>query len=518
VKRTAAVLFLGASVGLLSQSCGSRDEKKNILPPAGGEGGGAGDGGETTRAGSPAQNPGGQGGAAANPPGGAGGAGGAGDAAGDAGAAGATGTSGDCPSGFDECDGDLGERCEQDLNSVEACGDCETTCTNAHGGTSCENLACKVTSCDTGYDDCNGDPNDGCETNLVNNDAHCGACGRDCSSVGATCAVDSCGDIRMQENVSIGVGNGAWNDRAWAFSSELGIVNMTRAPAVVQWFGLDGISTKVVWNLGTGETGNGTLVIDGEDIYWAQRGTPNVVRKKALGEASATLPTDVFYPEVLPAYLRRQGDSFYWISGEYGEPGYVYRRPFAAASDVPGTRIVDVAQGPGADITGFAVTTDAIYWITGNDLDPGTLDNDIRTTPLTGGVPTSVPKVAGAATGQIKDFGNYTINANLTAVGDTLYFARTIDASTLNGIYRFKKGDAAPTKLVEAEDISTFAVSDAFIYYGLLNQQGVWRAPLAGGQGVKVSQSYLTTVVGTDAKFAYVAFVNQPSYFYKIFH
>ena len=512
MKRAAGVLFLGAAVGLLSQSCGSSDEKKNVREPTGGEGGGAGEGGELTRAGGPAENPGGQGGTPADPQGGAAGT------VNVAGAAGAAGTSSDCPTGFGECDGDLSEACEQDLDSVDSCGDCETACSNAHGGISCENLSCKVTSCEAGYGDCNGDPNDGCETNLVSNDQHCGACARDCSSVGATCTVDSCGDIPMQQNVSIGTGNGAWNDRAWAFSSELGIVNMTRGNSVVQWFGLDGISSKVIWNLGTGETGNETLVIDGQDIYWAQRGTPNVVRKKALGAASVDLPTDVFFPDDLPAYLRRQGDYFYWISGEYGEPGYVYRRLFTAASSVPDAPpIVNVAQGAAFNITGFAVTTDAIYWITGDDLNAGTLDNDIRTTPLTGGVPTSVPKVAGAADGQIKDIGNYTISANLTAVGDTLYFARTVGQSTLNGVYRFKKGDAAPTKLVEFEDVSTFAVADAFIYYGNANNQGVWRAPLAGGQGVKVSQSYLTTVVGTDAQFAYVGFVNQPAYFYKIF-
>jgi hypothetical protein len=503
-------LFLGAAVGLLSQSCGSSDQKKNARQPNAGEGGGAGEGGPAPQAGSPADNPGGLGGTPAEPMGGAAGT------VNVAGAAGAAGENVDCPTGFGECDGDLSVACEQDLNSLETCGDCETTCSNAHGGISCENLTCKVTSCDANYGDCNGDPNDGCETNLVNNDEHCGACARDCSSVGATCTVDSCGDIPMQQNVSIGVGNGPWNDRTWAFSSDFGIVNMTRANSVVQWFGLDGTSMKVIWNLGTGETGNGTLVIDGQDVYWAQRGTPNVIRKKALSEASAALPTDVFYPEDLPAYLRRQGDYFYWISGEYGEPSYVYRRLFTAPSSVAGDRIVDVAQGPAGDITGFAVTTDAIYWITGNDPDVATLDNDIRMTPLTGGVPTSVPKVPGAADGQIKDIGIYTISANLTAVGDTLYFARTVGQSALNGVYRYKKGDAAPTKLVEFEDVSTFAVGDAFIYYGNANTQGVWRAPLAGGQGVKVGQSYLTTVVGTDAKFAYVAFVNQPAYFYKI--
>lgn len=418
----------------------------------------------------------------------------------------------DCPTGFADCDGDP-SLCEQAVNSVDQCGACDTTCINEHGSITCEDLACKVTSCAAGYDDCNGDPNDGCETNLVGNDEHCGACSRDCSSVGASCTVDSCGDIPMQQNVSIGVGNGPWNDRAWAFSSDLGIVNMRNSDGMIQWFGLDGVSSKQIWD--AGQSSNGTLVIDGEDIYWAELG--NVVRKKALSAASAALPTDVFSPALLPVYLRIQGDYFYWISGDYGDLGYVYRRLRAAASDEPGTRIVEVQQGSAANITGFAVTTDAIYWITGDDDAGGTLDNAIRTTPLEGGEPSSIPKVAGAADAQIKDFGNYTIVANLTAIGDTLYFARTIGASALNGVYRFKKGDAAPKKLAEAEDVATFAVGEAFVYYGLLNQQGVWRAPIAGGSGQKVSLTYLTTIVGVDEKFAYVALVNQPGFFYKIF-
>ena len=219
----------------------------------------------------------------------------------------------------------------------------------------------------------------------------------------------------------------------------------------------------------------------------------------------------------LPVYLREQGDFFYWISGDYGEPGYVYRRLRDAPTDDAGTRIVDVVQGTAATISGFAVTTDAIYWVTSDDANAGTTDNDIRTTPLTGGVPTSVPKVAGATDAVIKDFGNFTISPSLTAVGDTLYFARTIGETTLNGVYRFNKGDAAPTKIAEAENVTTFAVGDAWVYYGLLAQQGVWRAPLTGGQGVKVGQNYQTTIVGVDDTFAYVAFVNQPSYFYKIF-
>jgi hypothetical protein len=38
---------------------------------------------------------------------------------------------------------------------------------NEHGELACEDLSCVVTACDQGYDDCNANPNDGCETGLL---------------------------------------------------------------------------------------------------------------------------------------------------------------------------------------------------------------------------------------------------------------------------------------------------------------------------------------------------------------
>lgn len=469
-------MVLGASFVVLSQACGSSDDKKKaIAPEAGGEAGQAGEGASagsnTSSAGVPSMT--GEGGTAGSPtePSG-GGAGGASEpstpgAAGEAGAAGAPPTT--------------------------------------------------PLVCPDNFGDCNGNRNDGCETSLVLNDQHCGACPNDCTSVGTTCTADGCGDIPVHPSVSLGVGNGAFNDHAFAFSTEIGIANMTKTNSVVKLLPIDGSPAKVIWDSTNGESGNETLVIVGQDIFWAQRGTPNVVRKKAASAAPVTLPTDVFYPDDMPVYLRQQGDYFYWISGDFGEPGYIYRRLESAPTNDPGTLIMDVPQGSAFAITGLAVTTDAIYWITSDDANAATTDNDIRTVPLTGGVPTSIPKVPGAADATIKDFGNFTIVPNLTAIGDTLYFARTIGESTLNGVYRYKKGDAAPTKLAEAENVTAFNVSDTHVYYGLLAQQGVWRAPIEGGQGVKAGNGYQSNIVGVDDKFVYVAIVNQPGSVYKIF-
>ncbi|GAB4217005.1 MAG: hypothetical protein OHK0013_44120 [Sandaracinaceae bacterium] len=48
----------------------------------------------------------------------------------------------------------------------------------------CDGGAC-VYTCEAGRDDCNGDPEDGCETDLASDEASCGRCGEACAAVGA---------------------------------------------------------------------------------------------------------------------------------------------------------------------------------------------------------------------------------------------------------------------------------------------------------------------------------------------
>jgi hypothetical protein len=523
MKKAVGLALVGVLVGVLPQSCGSSDSKKTVRSPSGGgQGGEGGEGTEPTAAGSGGEPLGGGGNPSVVPP--VGGAGGDGAGGGAVGGAGGSGTT-ECPTGFAECDGDPSEACEQDLSDPTNCGACDVLCTNAHGAVACVQEACTPT-CDDGYADCNGDPNDGCETSLKGNDEHCGACGNSCTSVGATCKVlvrqgfpdvDTCGDIRVHDNVPIGPG-GPFNANAWVFSETHGIFHMTKTNGIVRQFPLDGSAYKTIWNAANATSGNESLLVDGDDVLWSECGnTTNTVRRKAIAAAEAAQPADAFFPEYCPAYLRSQGDYYYWISGELGQPACIYRRDRNAAQNVKGSLIMDVPQGSSASISGFAVTTDAIYWITDNDANAATSDNDIRTVPLTGGAPSTVPAVPGAPDAIVKDFSNATMSIHLTAVGDALYFARTFADSPLNGIYRFRKGDAAPTKLVTAENVTTFAVGPDHLYYGLLLSPGVWSAPLAGGQGVQKSEDYVTRVLGAAGKFVYVAFINSPSYIYKQF-
>ena len=109
-----------------------------------------------------------------------------------------------CNTNFGNCDGNAANGCEADLTSTTAnCGACGTNCTTnvAHvtGGVSCSASACTYSgSCSTGYGDCDGNAANGCETNLYAS-ATCGTCGSttNCGTAlahttGAACTTGTC--------------------------------------------------------------------------------------------------------------------------------------------------------------------------------------------------------------------------------------------------------------------------------------------------------------------------------------
>jgi hypothetical protein len=113
-----------------------------------------------------------------------------------------------CDEGLGNCNGDPDDECEADLTrDVENCGRCGGLCSVAHGKPGCDaELGCVVASCDAGWANCNsGNPDggydDGCEVNTRESPDHCGGCGEACSVENGTgqctegdCAVDGCDD------------------------------------------------------------------------------------------------------------------------------------------------------------------------------------------------------------------------------------------------------------------------------------------------------------------------------------
>ena len=89
-----------------------------------------------------------------------------------------------CEDGWKDCNGDPTDGCETNLNtSVEHCGDCKNNCfetTKGAFGQTCNEGKCDYALCLSGYGDCNDDRTDGCEVDVLSNKEHCGACNKKC--------------------------------------------------------------------------------------------------------------------------------------------------------------------------------------------------------------------------------------------------------------------------------------------------------------------------------------------------
>jgi len=86
-------------------------------------------------------------------------------------------------------------RCVGTASDARHCGRCGNVCNLPGAASQCTAGVCRVTTCDPGRADCDGDAANGCEVTLDANANHCGACGRACTAgPGATarCVAGSC--------------------------------------------------------------------------------------------------------------------------------------------------------------------------------------------------------------------------------------------------------------------------------------------------------------------------------------
>jgi hypothetical protein len=89
-----------------------------------------------------------------------------------------------CNANWGDCDVDYQNGCETDLRTTLAhCGACDSPCTNTHAtGSVCSGGACTAPSCDSNWGNCDGDNKDGCETDLRITTDHCGTCATACTT------------------------------------------------------------------------------------------------------------------------------------------------------------------------------------------------------------------------------------------------------------------------------------------------------------------------------------------------
>jgi hypothetical protein len=108
---------------------------------------------------------------------------------------------GSCSAGKANCDGLTGNGCEADLTNsdgqsgaaINHCGSCSGTCPvpPQAAGSSCGGSACHITSCSSGFLDCDGNFANGCEVNNGADNNNCLTCGNVCAA-NAFCNAGSC--------------------------------------------------------------------------------------------------------------------------------------------------------------------------------------------------------------------------------------------------------------------------------------------------------------------------------------
>jgi hypothetical protein len=89
---------------------------------------------------------------------------------------------GSCNAGFDDCNLDAADGCETDLDTdTNNCGNCLVACGPYPNAVStCSSGACQMGPCDTGYGDCDVNQGTGCEAFFDTDTAHCGGCNLAC--------------------------------------------------------------------------------------------------------------------------------------------------------------------------------------------------------------------------------------------------------------------------------------------------------------------------------------------------
>lgn len=100
-----------------------------------------------------------------------------------------------CADGLANCDENVNNGCEARIRTDAAnCGACSTACVFANASAACAGGSCRVATCDVPFQDCNGDPRDGCEVNVRTDATNCGRCGALCPAVhgGAFCGAAEC--------------------------------------------------------------------------------------------------------------------------------------------------------------------------------------------------------------------------------------------------------------------------------------------------------------------------------------
>jgi Cys-rich repeat protein len=105
-----------------------------------------------------------------------------------------------CNPGWADCDGSYLDGCEINIaTNVGNCGGCNNPCNLPNASPKCVGGVCQVAACGLGFGDCDGNPMNGCETNIFSDVNNCNGCNMKCmvphataKCMGGGCAIALC--------------------------------------------------------------------------------------------------------------------------------------------------------------------------------------------------------------------------------------------------------------------------------------------------------------------------------------
>jgi hypothetical protein len=443
--------------------------------------------------------------------GGTAGAAGTNGASGTAGVAGASGTGGTagsptdggmdagCPTGYAECDGNPNTPCETSLALPTSCGGCTTSCNPQNGTVHCDAVTyrCVVDTCATGYDNCDNDGSNGCESRLTDNPSHCGQCGRSCG--GGTCTTSVCSAAIVMDPGGPGTSSTFYElklvgNRIVAsvlLGGEYQLRTVTLPPTTPPSEG-----TVLHPFASASARQDETLAADATHVYWSTNATPYTVYRKPIDNPSANIEPMFNAPSGGYIYELFLGTAFYYWG--YNTTGY----GFFTAAKTPGTsaQAITGLVGPPAmyntsNVGGFVVAGSNLFYASYNQTDT---EHQLFTAPAGGGAPTTLDDT----------IQNYSY-VGVVSDGTYVYW------NTYAADGRIRRVAVATPTTANIQNVALqisypdvgLAVDATHVYY-MDNAGSVWRAPKDGSsipQRVlqRSGSIYLVSIAAADANYLY---------------
>jgi hypothetical protein len=361
---------------------------------------------------------------------------------------------------------------------------------------------CVVDTCTTGYDNCDNDGSNGCESRLTDNPSHCGRCGRGCG--GGTCATGVCSAAIVMDPAGTAsstyyemelVGNRIVASVYVGTSYELRTVTLPPTNPPSEGTVLHQFATSSARQ-------DETLSADATHAYWSTNAVPYTVYRKPLDNPTANIEPVFMAPSGGYIYelIMTPTAFYYWGWTNQGSPtGYglftaakAPGDPVESAQPMSG-QIGSPAMYQTTNVGGFVFAGSRLFYGSYNNTD---VEHQFFTASAGGGAPQTVDDT----------IQNYSYNGAVTD-GTHVYW----NTYAANGSIR-RAAVATPTTvqnvaLAVSYPSAGLAVDATYVYF-MDGSGDIWRALKDGSAAsqrvVERSGSvYLTAIEASDADYLY---------------